>query len=149
MGDLVIRPARPEERAVLADLHRRASLAWGDHLEELSTLPDEAWAPAQDIPHTFVAERDGQLAGFGVVLRTEAGEAELDGLFVEPVEWRGGAGRALVAEAERRARAMGAVRLCVVANDRALAFYQALGFVTVGEVMTAFAPAPRMVKPLA
>jgi GNAT superfamily N-acetyltransferase len=82
------------------------------------------------------------------VLPREDGDAELDGLFVEPTYWRHGIGRALVEQAERIARADGAANLWVTANTRALGFYDSCGFVTVGEVPTRFRPAPKMRKSL-
>jgi hypothetical protein len=52
---------------------------------------------------------------------------------------------ALAAEqAERIAARDGAANLWVIANTRALDFYGACGFVTVGEAQTRFRPAPRM-----
>jgi ribosomal protein S18 acetylase RimI-like enzyme len=57
-------------------------------------------------------------------------------------------GAALVAEAERRAAAAGARAIHVVANHRALGFYQACGFRVVGQVMTKLEPAPEMRKAL-
>lgn len=84
------------------------------------------------------------MLGFAVVLPREDGDAELDGLFVEPDAWRRGIGAALVAEAVRRGRARGWRALHVIANARAVPFYERCGFERVGEVMTRFAPAPLM-----
>jgi N-acetylglutamate synthase-like GNAT family acetyltransferase len=86
--------------------------------------------------------------GFAAVIHREDGEAELDGLFVEPDCWRGGAGRLLVAEAAKLARTRGAVRLHVVANPHMLDFYMACGFVVTGQTQTRFALAPLMTLPL-
>jgi GNAT superfamily N-acetyltransferase len=51
-----------------------------------------------------------------VVLPRPDGDAELDGLFVEPGLWKRGIGRLLVRHAERQAMGEGATSLCVVAN---------------------------------
>ena len=142
------RLAVPAERRALEDLQRRASLVWEDDRDALLANPDAIELPLEQITdgRTIVAESGGELLGFAVVLRRDDGDAELDGLFVEPPQWRQGIGRALVDEAERIARADGAASLWVTANTRALGFYDSCGFVTVGEVQTRFRPAPKMRK---
>jgi hypothetical protein len=54
----------------------------------------------------------------------------------------------LAIPAEQRAERDGSTNLWVIANSRALDFYGACGFVTVGEVQTRFRPAPCMRKPI-
>ena len=95
-----IRLARTEECKLLEDLQRRASLALGTHNAQLEANPDAIHLPAEQIAlgEVLVAEIDGEIAGFAVVL-DEGGRSELDGLFVEPSHWRRGIGSALVAEA--------------------------------------------------
>jgi GNAT superfamily N-acetyltransferase len=88
------------------------------------------------------------VVGFAVVLRRDDGEAELDGLFVEPDSWRQGIGIRLLQEAERFAFAEGAKWLFVVANLRAVGFYSACGFTALGEEKTLFGTALAMRKPL-
>jgi len=121
---------------------------WEEDREALLAHPDAIELPLDQITdgRTVVAESAGELLGFAVVLRRDDGDAELDGLFVEPAHWRRGLGRALVEQAERIAARDGATNLWVIANTRALDFYGACGFVTVGEVATRFRPAPRMRK---
>ena len=123
---------------------------WEEDREALLAHPDAIELPLEQITdgRAIVAARDGQLLGFAVVLRREDGDAELDGLFVEPSQWRRGLGRALVEQAERIAARDGASNLWVIANTRALDFYAACGFVKVGEAATRFRPAPRMRKVL-
>ena len=142
------RLAVPAERRALEDLQRRASLVWEDDRDALLANPDAIQLPVEQITdgRTIVAENVGQLLGFAVVLRRDDGDAELDGLFVDPAQWRHGIGRALLEHAERIATSDGAASLWVTANTRALEFYGACGFVTVGEVATRFRPAPRMRK---
>lgn len=142
------RLAVPTERRALEDLQRRASLVWEDDRDALLANPDAIELPVEQITdgRTIVAENVGELLGFAVVLRRDDGDAELDGLFVDPAQWRHGIGRALLEHAERIARSDGAASLWVTANTRALEFYAACGFVTVGEVATRFRPAPRMRK---
>jgi GNAT superfamily N-acetyltransferase len=143
-----LRLAVAAERSALEELQRRASLVYEEDREALLAHPDAIELPLEQITdgRTIVAESGGELLGFAVVLRRDDGDAELDGLFVEPGQWRQGIGRALVDEAERMARADGARSLWVTANTRALGFYDSCGFVTVGEVATRFRPAPKMRK---
>jgi GNAT superfamily N-acetyltransferase len=142
------RLALPAERSALEDLQRRASLIWEEDRDALLANPDAIELPLEQITdgRTIVAENVGELLGFAVVLRRDDGDAELDGLFVDPAQWRHGIGRALLEHAERIATSDGAAILWVTANTRALEFYGACGFVTVGEVATRFRPAPRMRK---
>jgi GNAT superfamily N-acetyltransferase len=138
----------PAERRALEELQRRASLVWEEDRDALLAHPDAIELPLEQITEgrTIVAESAGELLGFAVVLQRDDGDAELDGLFVEPAQWRHGIGRALVVEAERIAARDGSASLWVIANTRALDFYRACGFVAVGEVATRFRPAPRMRK---
>jgi ribosomal protein S18 acetylase RimI-like enzyme len=82
--------------------------------------------------------------GFSVVAVVEDGACELEDLFVEPALMRLGIGRLLVEDVAARASAEGAKRLMVIANPRALGFYERLGFRITGQASTRFAPAPRM-----
>ncbi|MGL4963596.1 MAG: GNAT family N-acetyltransferase [Inquilinus sp.] len=143
-----IRPARPQDRDALGALKLRASLAWGEHVEALRALPEARQVPAGHLPAAVVAELDGAIVGFATVLPRGAGEAELEDLFVDPGSWRRGIGARLVAEAERRAAALGARSLHVIAHERAQAFYECCGFRVVGTAMTTLAPAPEMRKDL-
>jgi len=85
---------------------------------------------------TFVAERDDRVIGFACLgpSRDEQGLGELFALYVDPGAWRLGAGRALIAAAERQlAREHDDARLWVLErNDRARRFYEASGWVPDG-----------------
>lgn len=148
LDDLLIRPAAEEERERLGALKLRASLGWGDHAEALLALPEARQVPAEHLPFVLVAERRGEAVGFVTVLPTPDGDAELEDLFVDPDAWRQGVGGRLLAEAERRAVESGHPGLHVVANRRALRFYEAAGFRITGTVQTLFEPAPEMRKDL-
>ena len=138
---MVIRPAHADERAMLIDLQRAASLMHADSRAALLAHPEAIDLPAAHLPHTIVAERDGAVIGFAVTLPIDAGHAELDGLFVAPDVWRSGAGRALVALAGHDRV------LSVVANPNALPFYQRCGFIETGSTATRFGPAVTMTRP--
>ena len=147
---MIIRQGRPEERLALIALLRRASLMNEPDRDWLLAHPDVIDLPLAHLAQgrVIVAERPSRRAGLAVVLMREDGEAELDGLFVEPDLWRTGVGRALLAAAEAKAREAGAEVMRVVANPEARGFYEACGYRSVGEVATLFRPALAMRKSL-
>jgi GNAT superfamily N-acetyltransferase len=142
---LLLRLARIEERDQLEDLQRRASLALDEYREALLAHPDAISLAAEQIERgeVVVAEIDGRIAGFAVVLDQD-GTAELDGLFVEPESWRQGVGSALVEDAVHDARRRGLTLMTVVANPGAREFYERCGFTVEGSAETRFGPALRM-----
>ncbi len=141
---LNIRAAQVTERAALEALQWRASLANPGDREVLSLHPDAIELPEQQIADglVFVAERAGQVLGFAAVLPRDDGDLELDGLFVEPTLQRGGVGRALIAHVVGVAIRKQSPGIHVIGNPHAQAFYEAMGFVRVGEARTRFGPAP-------
>lgn len=114
--------------------------------EQLLARPELVQVPIEQLTaeSCVVAEMDGFPVGFAIVLPRPDGDAELDGLFVEPDRQRLGLGRALVASGADLARAMGANALHVIANDDALAFYRSAGFIQTGMAPTDLKPAPKM-----
>jgi len=141
-----IRNARQQEANALEALQRRSSDVWQEYREQLAAHPDAIEFPQHFIDRgwTRVAVLgDNTPVGFSVVIPSEAGAHELDGLFVEPDHMRRGIGRSLVEDACQRARNDGAHRLEVTVGP-AQAFYEKLGFDVVGAVQTRFAPAVRM-----
>lgn len=92
----------------------------------LRDCPEAApWAPeAGKGRAVFVAEDEGEVAGFAVWQLLPEGEAELLNLAVHPLARRRGVGRALVEAAGAR-RAWLEVR---ASNEGAICFYQSLGF---------------------
>jgi predicted N-acetyltransferase YhbS len=145
-----IRPAQLSEREELEGLQRRSSMHHPMYRRQLAAHPDAIELPAGQIRAGLVrvAEQDGAIVGFAVLLDRHGETCELDGLFVEPARMRAGVGRRLVDDAKRIARERGATRIDVVANPQAAAFYKAVGFIAVGEAQTRFGPAPRMSLPL-
>ena len=142
---MLIRLARSAERCRLESLQRRASLALGTYNAQLEANPEAIQLPARQIAlgQVLVAEIDGEIVGFAVVL-DEEGQAALDGLFVEPSRWRQGTGAALVNAAVHLARDRGMTLMTVVAEPAARAFYEKCGFTVEGEEQTRFGPALRM-----
>ena len=145
----LVRPAREDDRKTLGALKLNATLAWGDHTRDVLLALGGADELAADLlPASFVAEIGGRIVGFATLLTNDDSEAEVEELFIEPSEWRHGIGTRLLDEAERRAVAAGAHCLCVTANPRAQAFYEACGFRVIGEVPDSFGVAPLMQKQL-
>jgi len=148
---LTIRLARASERDALEGLQRRSSMHEPMYRAQLAAHRDAIELPAEQIAAGLVrvAELDGAIVGFAVLLERSEDACELDGLFVEPERMRAGVGRRLVEDAKRIASERGARRIEVVANPEALAFYEAVGFMAAGEAQTRFGPAPRMSVPVA
>jgi GNAT superfamily N-acetyltransferase len=113
---------------------------------QLAAHPDAIHLPAEQIAGGLVrvAEQNGVVVGFAVLLERLSDACDLDGLFVEPDWMRRGVGRLLVEDAKRIACDREARRIDVVANPQAVAFYEAVGFTPVGETQTRFGPAARM-----
>ena len=143
-AEVRLRQARAPEREQLEDLQRRASLANPEDRPHLEAHPDAIELPLAFIERgeVTVAEVGGQIAGFAVV-QSHDGFTELDGLFVEPDQWRCGIGRALVDVVTHEARRNGHA-LVVIANEAARGFYERCGFTLEGAAQTRFGPALRM-----
>lgn len=151
MTPVRIREARAEEAAALEDLQRHASLQWDEYRADLLAHPDAIEVEPNDVEGGGfrVAVRGDRRLGFSAVLDPVDGIVELDGLFVDPASWHGGVGRALVVDAAQRAAQRGAGSIRVVANPRAVGFYERVGFAATGvDVPTRFGPGREMVLPL-
>jgi GNAT superfamily N-acetyltransferase len=150
IDSVVIRPAVPSEQKALEALQWRASLENPGDRDALLAHPDAIELPIDQIVagHVFVAEQDGGLVGFAVVLPREDGAAELDGLFVDPSSWRRGIGRQLVDRCAEVALARGSSTLHVIGNNHAEGFYSSCGFERLGAVPTRFGDGLSMQKRL-
>ena len=121
-----IRSASSADLRAVVDLWDRAggpTRSPGRHLEAARLL-------ARDPEALVVAERDGRVVGT-LIVGWDGWRAHLYRLAVEPEVRRNGIARELVAEARRRAAALGAVRLdamVAIANDGAVAFWVGKGF---------------------
>lgn len=143
---LTFRPGFADDRTTLLALQWRASLGNPKDREALLAHPDAIDIPVEQLTpaQCVIAVMNDTDVGFAIVLKGESGDAELDGLFVDPAHWELGIGRALCNEARKLAAAMGCGVLRVVANPQALDFYRSLGFEVIGEAPTRFATAPLM-----
>lgn len=106
----LIRQALATDQERLEALQCAASLATGEHHQELLDNPDVFGIAVENIAHTLVAECDGQVVGFCTVLPRSADVAEVDAVFIDPGAWRQGIGRLLLIEATRRAAGAGTGR---------------------------------------
>jgi N-acetylglutamate synthase-like GNAT family acetyltransferase len=149
-SEFIMRAARPEEREVLEELQRRASLANPGDREALLANPDAIMLPARQIANGLVcvAEIEGVLTGFAALEPRADGDVELDGLFVEPGCWKRGVGKDLVEHCCVVGRQLGAHALHVVGNPHALGFYRKCGFEPVGHRTTRFGTGVVMRRPL-
>jgi N-acetylglutamate synthase-like GNAT family acetyltransferase len=147
---LLIRSAFISERPVLIALQRRAALANPGDRDALLAHPEMVDTPEEQFAagNVLVAEEDGDLVGFAALYVRKDGDAELDGLFVEPDMWRRGVGRTLVEASAKRAGALGARKLSTVGNPHAEGFYLRLGFRITGTFETRFGTGLLMERPL-
>jgi len=108
---------------------------------EALTLPDDVLASGR----TRVATKtDGTVVGFARTQPTDRGVLELDDLFVDPDAMGRGVARQLILRIVAEAASEDVVRIDVTANDHALGFYRAVGFLTGAPVDTEFGSAQRM-----
>lgn len=135
-----IRRATVADQKALEALQFRASINNPGDRAAVIANPDSIALPLNQIEagHVFVAEDAGRVLGFSAILLREDGNIELDGLFVEPGDWKKGVGRRLVEHCCADARARGALALHVIGNPHAEGFYTACGFQTVGTHQTRF-----------
>lgn len=132
---MLIRPARAEEAGALAALAVRSKGYWPysapflKRFERTLALTPEVVA-SNDV---LVAERDGEVSGFYVLLHRNA-LAVLDDLWLEPAEIGRGCGRELFEHAAARAAARGARVLEWEAEPYAVGFYERMGGETVAWV---------------
>jgi GNAT superfamily N-acetyltransferase len=148
--DVLIRPARPDERTMLESLQWRASLNNPGDRDALLANPDAIELPVEQIANgdVFVAESDGVVVGFAAVVPRPDGGAELDALFVEPGLWKRGIGRQLVDHIADVARERAAGVLHVIGNPHAEGFYISCGFHATGTIDTRFGAGLAMRRPL-
>lgn len=151
MPGMELRPAGPDEAALLSALALRSKGHWGyDEAflaacrDELTIRPDEVEAR-----RTTVAEIQGTVVGH-YTIDGDAPVAELGQMFVDPVHIGRGVGRALWTHAVARARAEGIHTLTIDADPFAEAFYLAMGATRTGSVPSGSVPGrvlPRLTFP--
>jgi GNAT superfamily N-acetyltransferase len=130
---VLIRPARPDEAAVLAALAVRSKAHWPYPAAFLARFARAIGLTPEVVAcnDVQVAERDGRVLGFYTLLH-RGPVIVLDDLWLEPAEIGRGSGRLLFEHAVARAIAAGAGALEWEAEPYAAGFYERMGGETVG-----------------
>jgi GNAT superfamily N-acetyltransferase len=145
-----IRTAVPADLPELQRIFRSASLSNSGDAPLLLARPEFLHFAGEGViqGRTRVAvaglEGEGTIFGFATVTVGDAGEAELDDLFVDPLWHRRGVAQRLIEDAVQSVRKSGHQRLWVTGNPHASAFYAAVGFVGSERVATELGPGLRL-----
>ena len=128
-----LRPARPDEAALLTALSHRSKASWGYPPELMERF-------VRDLEITPGEIRDGdvwvvEVAGtcVGVCRLTIGDVAVVEDLWIEPSAMGRGHGRRLWEHAVERARSAGASAIELDADPNAVTFYERMGARVVGE----------------
>lgn len=145
----LIRRARPDEADELTALCRRAKAHWGYSAQQLARWQDALTVRADVLANhpAWVAERDGRVVGYCLLLRTDDPYWCLEDLFVDPPVIGRGVGRALMALALNTAREGGARGLAIDADPHAEPFYLSQGARRVGTCAAPIPGEPMRVRP--
>ena len=138
-----IRPARPDEAALLSDLAQRSKAAWGYESGMTDAFRDELTVDPATIPdwHIHVAADGADLAGFyALSVQGDGVTGEIELMFVEPCRMRRGIGRALWAHLIDTARSLGLTKILIDADPYAEPFYRAMGARRTGEAPSVSIP---------
>ena len=132
---LEIRPARPDDSAVLTRLAHAAKRHWG-YPEEFMRL----WKKDLTVTPEFIrrhpvycVEQRSNILGF-YAISGEGVIRELEHMWVDPKFMGQGIGRRLLEHALGLLHGQDCTRLRIVSDPNAESFYQKMGAVTVGEV---------------
>lgn len=142
----MLRPGRPGDEAALSDLALRSKGHWGYSAEFLEACRAELTVRPEQLPDVVVAELDGVVAGFRLLV-VEGASAELDALFVDPPFIGSGVGGMLLSEVLATARKRGIHVIGLDADPGAEPFYARFGARTVGVTPSGSIPGrelPRM-----
>jgi GNAT superfamily N-acetyltransferase len=128
-----LRPARPDEAALLTELCLRSKAVWGyDEAFMLACAAELTLTPADCATSSVqVAVEGDEIAGV-VQVAIEGNEADLTKLFIAPSTMRRGAGRRLFDWAAHTARQNGAKWLRIEADPDAAGFYRRMGAIDDG-----------------
>ncbi len=122
----MLRAARAGEEAELTELALRSKGHWGYSAEFLDACRPELTVRPEQLADILVAEPDGVLAGFRLLV-VDGTHGELEALFVDPPFIGSGIGRLLMDEVLVTARARGVQTLILDADPGAEAFYARFG----------------------
>lgn len=137
-----LRPARPDEAALISALALRSKAHWGYDEAFLAACRRElTWTAAQCASgDVVVAERHGAVVGFFALGGEATGRGELDACFVDPPAIGTGVGGVLLRGALEEALRRGWRTLTLAADPGAVAFYEHHGARRVGEVASGSVP---------
>jgi GNAT superfamily N-acetyltransferase len=144
LANLVIRRARLEDSAVIADVHVRTwqsayqGILNAEFLQSISVeLREKTWinwlSAENDSSFTFVAEMDGLVVGFVNAGPERSGDplyqGEVNAIYIYQRVQKQGIGRELIEAAvnEFRKRAIPSMLIWVLADNPSRKFYEALG----------------------
>lgn len=135
-SDLVIRPARTGEAAILTELCIRSKAHWGYDSAFMTAATRLLQVPEAEIEsgRVLVAMAGPELCGVATIvpLRRKSW-MELSHLFVAPEKLRCGVGRALFDAAMALAADRGAKHVSILSDPYAAVFYERLGARRCGE----------------
>jgi GNAT superfamily N-acetyltransferase len=135
MQQMTVRPARTDEAAALSAMCKRAKAHWG-YDAEFMALSDASLTIAPSLIETgrvLVAENGGQILGMASLEPLQDGAFDLLHMFVEPSAIGTGVGRVLFGDIATLARKLGALRLSILADPHAEAFYLRMGAQRIGD----------------
>lgn len=138
---VMLRPARADERDHLDDICYRAKAHWGYDDAFMASVRDQIRVSPEAIAlgRAWVAVDARDLAiGVVQVDRLDARTADLTLMFVDPAGMRTGIGRALFGKALDLARETGARELLIDSDPQAAGFYSAMGAVRIASAPTGY-----------
>jgi GNAT superfamily N-acetyltransferase len=131
-----IRDISPADLPELSALAIRSKASWGYDGTAMATFTEELTLTDETLAGSAVARvactADGTMLGYYTLRRMDAGGVELDFMFVDPAYFRQGVGRGLLEDAKRKARALEASHLHLIADPNAEGFYAKHGADIVG-----------------
>jgi len=135
---MIIRPAKPDEAAMLSEIAIESKQYWGYAPETMETWHSTLTLGAihVDLHPPYLAEDNGEIVGFYQLI-ADGDRMELEHLWVRPQNMRQGIGKQLMAHAIAAAKSRGAKAMSIDADPNATAFYLSCGARRVGET-----PAP-------
>jgi GNAT superfamily N-acetyltransferase len=141
-SDQAIRPACADEAEALSELAIRSKGHWGYDAAFLEACRAELTLAADDLTDSpaFVCDGPNGPVGFYCLDVRDAGDCELDALFVDPDFIGLGVGKRLWEHAVGQAAALGCSEMTIQSDPFAERFYRAMGAERVGEMESLSVP---------
>jgi GNAT superfamily N-acetyltransferase len=132
---ITLRQGRACEAAALSELCLRSKAFWGYDAVFMAACRQELLLTDESFANSLieVAELAGRVVGVAQ-MRVHGASAELEKLFVEPADFRAGAGRALFEWVRGEAARLGAAHMTIDADPGSVEFYMRMGAVADGLV---------------